>query len=99
MEKLFTYGSLQHTDIQKKLFDSILLGKPDSLVNYQKDILDIDGKKFNIAKPSAGARIDGTVYELTESQIERADRYEGKNYERIKVKLLSGTEAWLYLRL
>jgi hypothetical protein len=39
------------------------------------------------------------VYELSDKELERADRYEGKAYKRIKTKLKSGEEAWLYLRV
>ncbi len=45
------------------------------------------------------AVIEGFVYELTEKELERADRYEGKDYKRVKIKLYSGVGSWLYLRV
>ncbi len=97
MEKLFSYGSLRKQEVQEKLFGRILLGQEDILPDYEKGHLEIEGKKFNVANQKVGSVIDGTVYDLSLVELERADRYEGKRYERILVVLKSGTQAWLYL--
>jgi len=34
MIKLFTYGTLQHDDVQENLFGRILQGTPETLVGY-----------------------------------------------------------------
>lgn len=99
MEKLFTYGSLQYPEIQQKLFGRLLEGSSDTLVGHEKAKLNVDGKTFNVANQKEGSSIDGFVYELSDKELERADRYEGKAYKRIKTKLKSGEEAWLYLRV
>lgn len=99
MEKLFTYGSLQYPDIQMKLFNSTLVGTRDILIGYEKGKLEVEGKTFNIATPNPDGKIEGTVYDLTDEQLARADRYEGKGYKRIRVSLLSGSEVWLYVRI
>ncbi len=99
MEKLFTYGSLQLSHIQEKLFNRILSGTSDTLSNYEKGTIEVEGKTFNTANAKPGSSINGTVYNLEQHELERADRYEGKAYTRIKVKLLSGIECWLYLRV
>jgi gamma-glutamylcyclotransferase (GGCT)/AIG2-like uncharacterized protein YtfP len=97
MEKLFTYGSLQFPDIQEKLFSRTLSGTPDTLVDYGKRKIEIEGEIFNIADLRPGSKIDGIVYELNEKELQKSDIYEGSDYKRIKVKLLSGVESWLYI--
>lgn len=98
MDKLFTYGSLQLPHIQEKLFNHTLVGTPDTLPDYKKGILEIEGKRFNVANIKTGNSISGTVYNVSIQELERADRYEGKGYTRTRVRLESGVEAWLYIR-
>jgi gamma-glutamylcyclotransferase (GGCT)/AIG2-like uncharacterized protein YtfP len=52
-----------------------------------------------IVRPSKdpSSRIKGTVYELTQAELHRADRYEVAAYKRIAAKLASGREAWVYV--
>jgi hypothetical protein len=40
-------------------------------------------------------RVGGTVFELTDNELARADGYEPAGYERV---LASGHEAWVYAR-
>jgi hypothetical protein len=42
--------------------------------------------------------IAGTALEVSEEELLVADRYEPKEYNRAKVKLESGKEAWIYLK-
>ena len=37
------------------------------------------------------------VFELTPQELAAADGYETDAYKRVKVKLCSGTEAWVYV--
>ena len=37
------------------------------------------------------------VFEITVEELLHADKYEPANYKRIKVKLESGKEAWIYV--
>jgi len=98
MEKLFTYGSLQISSIQEKLFNRILVGTPDVLIGYEKGTIEIDGQIFGIANPKPQGKIEGMVYELTKEEIERADVYEGNEYQRLPLTLVSAVESWVYVR-
>ena len=100
MEKLFTYGMLQDTKVQGNLFGHTLIGIPDTLTGYEhaEGIIEIEGGKYDVARIKAGSKIEGVVYELNKSELKIADKYEGKDYERIKVKLLSGAESWVYVQ-
>jgi gamma-glutamylcyclotransferase (GGCT)/AIG2-like uncharacterized protein YtfP len=39
----------------------------------------------------------GTVFEVTEDELQYADAYEVRNYKRVSVTLLSGVRAWVYV--
>ena len=41
-------------------------------------------------------RVPGTVFELTAAELARADDYETDDYARVRVRLASGTRAWVY---
>jgi gamma-glutamylcyclotransferase (GGCT)/AIG2-like uncharacterized protein YtfP len=41
--------------------------------------------------------VEGTVFSVTDQELEQADAYEPDGYARVRVKLRSGTEAWVYL--
>ncbi len=41
--------------------------------------------------------IKGTVFEITEEELQLADKYEPANYKRVKAVLESGKEAWIYI--
>jgi hypothetical protein len=98
MEKLFTYGMLQRADIQEELFGRKLSGFSDALAGYAKGKIEIEGETFDVADEKPGSIIDGIVYETSGQEFEIADRYEGEQYKRIKVELVSGTETWVYIR-
>jgi hypothetical protein len=42
------------------------------------------------------SRVRGTLLELTNDELARADRYEPAGYERVSARLASGKAAWVY---
>jgi gamma-glutamylcyclotransferase (GGCT)/AIG2-like uncharacterized protein YtfP len=105
-EDLFSYGTLQKTSIQQKLFGRILNGAKDILCGYRLSPVEIKDESF-LEKgedkyqmtliPSKDGSVEGTVFEISEEELLSADRYEPENYKRIKVTLQSGKEAWIYV--
>lgn len=95
---LFTYGSLQDEQIQTALFERKLKGKPDTLLGYEIAKEKLAGIYPVIFKsPSTISGLSGMVYELNKTDLEKADEYEGEDYQRIEVVLNSGTKAWVYV--
>jgi gamma-glutamylcyclotransferase (GGCT)/AIG2-like uncharacterized protein YtfP len=43
------------------------------------------------------SRVTGTVLEVTEQELARADAYEPAGYERVSATLASGRQAWVYV--
>jgi hypothetical protein len=106
-EYLFSYGTLQKENIQLALFGRMVQGTRDVLSGYKVSEVDITDEAFLAtgeqsrqltATPSSNPNdsIQGTVLELTEAELQAADRYEPVIYKRIKVVLASGKAAWIY---
>jgi Gamma-glutamyl cyclotransferase, AIG2-like len=105
---LFSYGTLQSPHVQMANFGRLLDGVADTLVGYhvdQVEITDIDvlaqsEQKFHPILRYSGKIYDevkGTAFAVSELDVERADRYEVDDYQRIGVTLLSGRDAWVYV--
>ena len=108
LEKLFSYGTLQMESVQKETFGRELNGIKDSLIGYVLSevkirdlaviktsgtdihpILKYTGKRTNI--------VEGTVFEITTSELSQADEYEVEEYTRVSGEFSSGQKAWAYV--
>jgi hypothetical protein len=109
MPLLFSYGTLQHDDVQMTTFGRKLAGRADSLPGFEPDEVTIHDPAMARAlgrthhanvKPSAhaGAAVAGTQLEVTDDELARADEFEAQfSYGRIRVTLTSGHPAWVYV--
>ena len=102
MKKLFTYGSLQHEDVQENLFGRALKGTPEKLIGYALKKIQIE-EEFGIVHypvivetKNEADFIDGIVYEVTDKELNQTDWDEGMHYKRIEVHLQSNEKAWVY---
>lgn len=108
MPALFTYGTLQRTDVQLQLFHRRLVGVQDTLEGYvvvQLPATEADGTdllgltEYPILRRSdtPGNRVEGIVFQLDDAELDIADCYEGDDYRRAEVRLESGRTAWTYI--
>ncbi len=98
MMNIFAYGTLQDEQIQIALFKRKLKGRPDTLLGYEIAEEKLAGLYPVVFKsPNTVTSLSGMVYELTNTDLEIADDYEGDDYQRIEVVLNSGTRAWVYI--
>jgi gamma-glutamylcyclotransferase (GGCT)/AIG2-like uncharacterized protein YtfP len=102
MQKLFTYGSLQHEDVQENLFGRILQGTPETLIGYELNEIKIE-EEFGIEHypiimetNNPEDTISGIVYEITLNDLHQTDLYEGLHYKRVQVHLQSNEIVWAY---
>ncbi|MGH6827999.1 MAG: gamma-glutamylcyclotransferase family protein [Rhizomicrobium sp.] len=108
MPHLFSYGTLQQENVQIASFGRALKGVPDALPGFRREMIEItdaevfcvSGERFHpILVPSAASdEIAGMVFEVTDAELRRADAYEVADYMRIRAKLKSGLEAFVYVR-
>jgi gamma-glutamylcyclotransferase (GGCT)/AIG2-like uncharacterized protein YtfP len=107
-EYLFSYGTLQKEKVQLELFGKIFQGSADTLKGYKVAAIEITDEVFlskgeqkdqltAVVSKDKNDEIKGTAFAITEEELLQADKYEPANYKRIKVKLESGKEAWLYV--
>jgi hypothetical protein len=109
MPLLFSYGTLQQDDVQLSTFGRLLQGTHDELSGFEPSLVPIedqcvvaaigrthhDNVTFNGRTDS---RVGGTVFEVSDGDLEAADRFEQPfNYTRIAVRLTSGKQAWMYV--
>jgi gamma-glutamylcyclotransferase (GGCT)/AIG2-like uncharacterized protein YtfP len=98
---LFSYGTLQHKEVQIATFGRELAGRKDSLPGYVRAITETVGVLYYNIEPSSNREhsVSGTVFEITEQELAAADHYEkDRHYRRIFVALQSGVQAWVYQR-
>ncbi len=96
MELLFVYGTLQDPAVQARVFARVVPGTPDALDGYRKESITIDRAVYPIAVQDADSRISGQVIEVTPEELVLIDQYEGAEYRRVRVRLSSQREAWVY---
>lgn len=106
-ERLFSYGTLQQESVQLANFHRRLKGHPDVVVGWRLSTVEIRDptvlalsglavhKVLVPGKPSD--EVDGVVFELSPRELQAADGYETDAYQRVKVTLKSGTDAWVYV--
>lgn len=108
MPLLFSYGTLQQDDVQRSTFGRLLVGRRDQLVGYDLAMIPIDdaevvaisGKSHHpIVKYSGNDadRVDGTVFEITDAELDQADKYEVAAYKRVAADAASGNRVWVYV--
>lgn len=95
MEKLFVYGTLQDSDVQKSLMGREILGHSDSLNGYIINSMLMP--PYPVALPEDNSQIDGQILQVSLDELEKLDEYEGECYIRIQTWLVSGQEAWVYI--
>lgn len=98
MAYLFSYGTLQDSAVQEAVFNRKLKGWPDSLPGFGFSKTKAYGSYPMVTKTrDATQRISGMVYLVEPEELMQADTYEGTEYKRISVHLISGKKAWLYI--
>jgi len=108
LEKLFSYGTLQLENVQKKTFGRLLSGSKDILRGYVLSEVKIKDEEV-IKKSGADIHpilrftgndtdeVEGMIFEITEEELEQADQYEVEEYARTRALFKSGNTAWVYV--
>ena len=96
-ETIFAYGTLRDAPTQRAVFGRAVNGVPDVLDGYRLSSIQLDGATYPIAHLEQGAAINGVRYTVTRYELSLMDAYEGEAYQRIIVRLRSGSQAWVYV--
>jgi gamma-glutamylcyclotransferase (GGCT)/AIG2-like uncharacterized protein YtfP len=105
---LFAYGSLRQPEVQRAKFGRLLEGRADALPGFvlapltiaDPDVVATSGAAVHkIAVPTGNPAdlIPGLVFAITPAELEAADDYEVDAYARVRIRLASGIEAFVYV--
>ena len=109
MPLLFSYGTLQGTEVQRAIFGRAVESRPDALDGHVLTRVRVRDPQFAAASGFAvhaslrhtgqeADRVSGRVLEVTGAELSMADAYEARaEYRRKPVRLTSGEEAWVYV--
>lgn len=105
---LFSYGTLQHPQVQLDTFGRLLEAEDDVLPGYTVDyaeiedtrVVEVSGLSVHPIVRETGNPLDkvvGKVLWVTEDEVDASDEYEVTLYRRVSVVLASGRTAWAYV--
>ena len=100
MPLVFSYGTLQHEDVQLSTFGRLLHGHRDELPGFEPSSAGAGTTQHaNVTfNGRADSRVRGTVFEISDAELLAADQYERQaSYTRIAAMLASGKRAWVYV--
>ena len=106
MNKLFSYGTLRYKKVQIETFGRELQGKKDKLIGYKISMIKINDQDVISKSDESEHRIieytgknkdivKGVLFNINDEELIKADSYEVKEYERIRV-ILKSKEKYLY---
>lgn len=109
-QRLFSYGTLQNEAVQYENFGRQLQGTADAVVGYILSTIEItdpavvalSGENVHPIIRFTGNpnhTVSGSVFEISEAELQRADSYEIAAYQRVRVTLSSGLTAWAYVAI
>jgi Gamma-glutamyl cyclotransferase, AIG2-like len=105
---LFSYGTLQHPEVQLDTFGRLLAVEDDILPGYTVDYAEIEdprvadqsGMSVHPIVRATGNPLDkvvGKVLWVSDDELDAADEYQVELYRRVEVHLASGRTAWVYV--
>lgn len=104
--QLFSYGTLRQPEVQVELFGRTVPTAPDTLPGYRLEWLVItdpvviatsgSNRHPILRTGNPDDSVAGAVLELNDLELDRADAYEVDDYLRVRVRLGSGLDAWVY---
>ena len=109
MNKLFSYGTLRYKKVQIETFGRELHGKKDKLIGYKISMIKIndqdvisksDESEHPIIEYTGNNKdiVKGVLFNINDEELIKADSYEVKEYERIRVILKSKEKGWVYIK-
>ena len=96
MKNIFVYGSLLNKKLRQNVLGLEVEGNKDVLENYTMDTHSVLCAYPTVIK-SEGDFVRGEVFKVSDSDIEKMDRYESHYYKKIEVTLKSGIMSLIYI--
>ena len=97
LELLFVYGTLKEPVVQQDVIGRLIAGIPAILEGYKMSNISINGTFYPNLIPMTEGLIEGLLLTVTLEELELIDQYETEAYQRLKLLLKNGQEAWVYI--
>ena len=97
MENLFIYGTLINPYTQREILGRRLEFSKDILEDYEGSRVLIKECVHPVIFSKNGSSIEGFLTKVSEEELIIIDKYKGKKFERARVQLKSGNEAFVYV--
>jgi gamma-glutamylcyclotransferase (GGCT)/AIG2-like uncharacterized protein YtfP len=99
MAKIFSYGTLWQPDTQLSQFGMTFSVDPDLDYVDGWDIIKIRmrGGLFSVAVEGEST-VGGAIVDVPDELLPEVDKYEGREYKRIKITTLTGNECQMYVK-
>ena len=101
MIKIFSYGTLWKEDIQLSVFGRTFDVDQDMDYINGWDIIKVkmDGVYYNVAvEGDMSCVVMGAIVNVPDEFIKLVDKYEGREYKRIDIKTMTGTDCQIYVK-
>lgn len=108
-EYLFSYGTLQNTQVQLETFGRVLEGHKDQLLGHKLEMIEI--KDQGVVELSGQTHhpiviisnndddfVSGVIFAITPDELAQSDLYEVSDYKRVMGRFKSGKQAWVYVQ-
>lgn len=91
--RIFVYGTLRFDIVRWVVMGRAGQTRSAALEGFRREGLDLE--------VAPDAKVEGELIVVSAAELAHIDRYErlGLRYDRVRVKLADGTEAWVYRRL
>ena len=93
---MFVYGSLLDPKLRLNVLGRDIEGKSDILEDYIVDTHSVLTAYPTIIKLEGGF-VNGKIFKVNESDIEKLDSYESLYYKKVEVTLKSGVMSLVYI--
>lgn len=96
---LFVYGSLLDADTRERVIGRKMpYSEPDSLSGFKCEEITIDGEYYPALCREVNSSVHGAIVIIHENELRFLDEYETDAYRREMVVLMSGKEAWTFVK-
>jgi gamma-glutamylcyclotransferase (GGCT)/AIG2-like uncharacterized protein YtfP len=96
---LFVYGTLMDPDTRADVIGrSLPYMEPDSLCGFSVETVEIENTTYPALVPNGHNIVHGAIIILHEDELKSLDEYETDVYKRQMVRLMSGKEAWVFVK-
>lgn len=96
---LFVYGTLLAPETREAVFGRpVPYIEPDTISGFEIEGLLIEDVSYPALIRSKSSMVHGGIVVIHEDELKLLDEYETDEYSRLYIRLMSGKQAWVYVK-